>query len=178
MENNSYRSEGTVTEVIVFFVPKNTHQYCCDFLESHNYHDLSVSYVCRSHSWLLWREPDCDWWEGHSWYLCHLSCSIPLSDSWIFWPGSIESLLKLYSYNSPSSNKITMNAFFYWMGFYAVIFLDWCFCSMCVSGEGIWHSDATTVPYGSIRPEEQTSASRKWACICGFPGASHWHFFG
>lgn len=25
MENNSYRSGGTVTEVIVFFVPKNTH---------------------------------------------------------------------------------------------------------------------------------------------------------
>lgn len=49
---------------------------------------LNVVSIYRSHIWLLWRKPDGYWCEGHSGYLCHIPCIVPLLAGWIHWPGS------------------------------------------------------------------------------------------
>lgn len=138
---------------------------------------FNVVSICRSHTWLLWRKPDSNWCKGHSWYLCHLSGTVPLLAGWIHWPGSHETRLKDYSYESLSS--VCTNHFLYFIVSHTATLTCisvWRLCCVCVPG--VWHSYAAALPNGSDRPEEQTGRGGQRACHSGSPGVAHWDFPG
>lgn len=111
----------------------------------------------RGHTHLLWWEPDGKWREGHSWYLCHLSCTVPVLAGWIHWPGSHET--------RAAGNHCHHYHLLYWW----VMFV----CAL-----GVWNSHAAALPHGSDRPEEQTGPSGQRACHSRSPGVAHWNFPG
>lgn len=145
---------------------------------SYTDHYLSYVSMCRGHSWLLRRKPDCDWCKGHSWYFCHLSGTVPLLAGWIHWSGSHESGLKDYNYKSPSSDRHPILCCIVLHPFDDNMLFMWCLFCVCVCVPGVWHSHAAAVSDGSVRPEEQTGPSGQRACRSGSPGAAHWHFSG
>lgn len=73
--------------------------------------------MCRSNLRFLWGKPDCDWCEGHSWYLCHLSCTVPLLTCWIHGSGTCEQVLTLYS-NKPNTTRVyEINSLWFYTAF-------------------------------------------------------------